>query len=164
VRRVAGVVLAVTLLAVIVTMVLRRVPAPETRRTSQAVLTDPVSSEIQKQSPPAPSESSGLPGAGLPFLSEDDYLRELERLNRTDKRRALELVEKGDAWYPVSGVRAEARKAMGITLLVDLGQMQEARVRTRRFIAEHPTSAYRPLVQGVTGIHPRPSGPNQEIR
>jgi len=32
-----------------------------------------------------------------------------------------------------------------------------ARARTRKFIAEYPTSRYLPLVQGVTGIHPRPS-------
>jgi hypothetical protein len=46
---------------------------------------------------------------------------------------------------------------MGITLLVDLGEMEEARARTRRFIELHPESRYRPLVQGVTGIHPRPT-------
>jgi len=94
-----------------------------------------------------------------PFASEDDYLRELARLNRTDKRQALELVRQGDGWYSASGARAEARQAMGVTLLVDLGEMAEARARARRFLAEHPESSYRPLVQGVTGIHPRPSGP-----
>ncbi len=62
------------------------------------------------------------------------------------------------------GPEAEARHAMGITLLVDLGQIEEARALTRRFIVEHPESVYRPLVQGVTGIHPRPSGPNQAVR
>jgi hypothetical protein len=96
---------------------------------------------------------------GLPYASEDDYLRDLEELNHTDKRRALELVEKGEVWYPNSGVRTEARQALGITLLVDLGNMEEARARTRSYIAEHPKSSYRPLVQGVTGIHPRPGAP-----
>ncbi len=95
-----------------------------------------------------------------PFANEDDYLRELARLKRTDQRRALELVRQGEVWYSASGVRAEARQAMGVTLLVDLGEMEEARARARNFLAEHPTSSYRPLVQGVTGIHPRPGGPD----
>ncbi len=99
-------------------------------------------------------------GAGPPFADEDEYLRELARLNRTDPRRARALVRQGERWYSASGVRAEAREAMGITLLVDLGEMEEARALARRFITEHPTSRYRPLVQGVTGIHPRPSRPD----
>jgi len=94
-----------------------------------------------------------------PFASEDDYLRELGRLNAVDKITALELVERGAEWYPGASVRQEAREAMGITLLVDLGRIDEARERTRRFIAEHPRSRYRPLVQGKTGVHPRPTGP-----
>lgn len=107
--------------------------------------------------PSVPSGPRRAEHSGSPYPNEDEYLRALEQLNATDKPRALELVQLGEHWYPNSGVRAEAREAMGITLLVDLGDMQEARVRTRRFIAEHPESPYRPLVQGVTGIHPRPS-------
>jgi hypothetical protein len=48
---------------------------------------------------------------------------------------------------------------MIITLLVDLGRMDEARARVDRFLEAYPNSRYRPLVQGKTGIHPRPSGP-----
>ena len=91
--------------------------------------------------------------------SEQAYLRELFRLNGVDKPRALAYARQGDAWYPSAGVGAEARKAMAITLLVDLGDMEAARRETRSFIATYPNSAYRPLVQGVTGIHPRPHGP-----
>jgi hypothetical protein len=94
-------------------------------------------------------------------LPEDDYLKQLSALNRTDKSAALLLVEKGEQWYPDKGRAAEARRAMRITLLVDLGRMPEARSFTREFIASYPESAYRPLVQGVTGIHPRPSGPKR---
>lgn len=104
-----------------------------------------------------PAAAPRVPPSRSPYPSEDDYLRAIEQLNATDKPRALELVQQGEQWYPNSGVRTEAREAMGITLLVDLGEMEEARVRTRRFIAQHPESPYRPLVQGVTGIHPRPS-------
>jgi len=98
-----------------------------------------------------------------PFADEDDYLRTLERLGHSDKSRALELVEKGEGWYPGAGEKAQARRALGITLLVDLGNMAEARARTERFIVEYPDSRYRPLVQGVTGIHPRPTGPSRDV-
>lgn len=91
--------------------------------------------------------------------SEQAYFHELSRLNAVDKPHALELARQGDTWYGTTGANAEARKAMAITLLVDLGNMEQARRETRAFIAAYPQSSYRPLVQGVTGIHPRPSGP-----
>lgn len=83
----------------------------------------------------------------------------LTELNHTDKPAALVLAEKGEQWYPPVGRLAEARRAMRITLLVDLDRMAEARALTREFIERHPESPYRRLVQGATGIHPRPSGP-----
>jgi hypothetical protein len=90
---------------------------------------------------------------------EDDTLRELEALSVTDKQAALTLAEKGDEWYSAVGKKAEARRAMRITLLVDLNRMPEARRLTRDFIQRYPDSPYRRLVQGVTGVHPRPGGP-----
>jgi hypothetical protein len=51
---------------------------------------------------------------------------------------------------------------MIITLLVDLGRMDEARERALAFIKAYPKSSYRPLIQGKTGIHPRPYGPDGE--
>lgn len=165
-RRVAGAVLTAALVVGLGAFMLRRVNAPGTNPGTRVTS----GGAPQRRAHPVAAGVAGEPGQAplvrveptehrSPFATEDDYLRELAQLNRTDKRRALSLVEKGEAWYQASGVRAEARRAMGITLLVDLGDMDEARVRTRRFIAEHPDSAYRPLVQGVTGIHPRPSGP-----
>jgi len=74
----------------------------------------------------------------------------------TDKPRALELALEGDARLPASGTLAEARRALIVTLLVDLDRMPEARDRARRFTSEYPASDYLPLVQGVTGVHPRP--------
>jgi hypothetical protein len=91
--------------------------------------------------------------------SESDFLRELSRLHRVDKAGALALAEQGDAWYPSTGPFAEARHAMTVTLLVDLGDMDAARRITRALIADNPRSPYLPLVEGVTGIHPRPHGP-----
>ncbi|HEY5961409.1 MAG TPA: hypothetical protein VIV60_32850, partial [Polyangiaceae bacterium] len=70
--------------------------------------------------------------------------------------RALELALAGDRWYSDRGRPAEARRAMIVSLLVDTGNMSEARVWTRRFIEQYPESSYRPMVQGKTGIHPRP--------
>ncbi|HEX2733163.1 MAG TPA: hypothetical protein VHM70_16245 [Polyangiaceae bacterium] len=113
---------------------------------------------------PSPPSSIGSAGPSTPLLErgplpEGEYLRELEALSLTDKQAALLLVEQGEQWYPSQGRAAEARRAMRVTLLVDLGRMPEARRFTREFIEQYPTSSYRPLVQGVTGIHPRPSGP-----
>jgi hypothetical protein len=102
--------------------------------------------------------ATGMRGGSKPE-SERAYFSELARLNAVDKPRALAFARQGDGWYPSTGENAEARKAMAITLLVDLGSMEEARRETRAFIAAYPRSSYRPLVQGVTGIHPRPSGP-----
>jgi len=154
------------LLGLVLAFMLGREPAKQaTSQGSEVHSSAPVEARV-----PAPAEPDDEPTPTprtrpntderrSPFASEEQYLRTLDQLNRTDKRRALELVQKGDDWYSSSGVNAEAREAMRITLLVDLGEMDEARARTRRFIAEHPTSQYRPLVQGVTGIHPRPTGP-----
>jgi hypothetical protein len=91
--------------------------------------------------------------------SPEDFFHELERLQVTDKARALSLARQGEEWYPPTGELAEACKAMIVTLLVDTGGMTEARQLARRFIAAFPSSDYRPLVQGLTGVHPRPSGP-----
>lgn len=83
----------------------------------------------------------------------------LSELNHSDKQAALVLAEKGEQWYAPVGRLAEARRAMRITLLVDLARIAEARALTREFVERYPESPYRGLVQGVTGIHPRPSGP-----
>jgi Fe-S cluster biosynthesis and repair protein YggX len=88
-----------------------------------------------------------------------DFLEQLSELNHTDKQAALTLAEKGEQWYSDVGRYAEARRAMRVTLLVDLKRMDEARALTRDFIAQYPDSSYSRLVRGVTGIHPRPSGP-----
>ncbi len=92
--------------------------------------------------------------------NESDYLRELSRLHTVDKSRALAFARQGDIWYSSTGALAEARHAMVVTLLVDLGDMSSARQVTRALIAASPRSPYLPLVEGVTGIHPRPHGPS----
>jgi hypothetical protein len=106
--------------------------------------------------PPAPLETP--PEAGAP-LSEEEALREVAHFNVTDKPRALALALGADAAYPSTGVYAEARRAMIITLLVDLNRMEEARQRVYLFLDAYPGSRYVPLVEGKTGIHPRPQGP-----
>lgn len=114
---------------------------------------------------PMPSATVSLPVAsastapGRPS-NEDAYMHELMQLESTDKEAALALARKGDDWYPSTGRPAEARKAMIVTLLADLNRMDEARSFARAFMAAFPRSEYLPLVQGATGIHPRPHGPN----
>jgi hypothetical protein len=83
-------------------------------------------------------------------------LRELEPLAVSDKPRALELALAADTQLPVTGVLAEARRALIVTLLVDTARMNEARERARWFMRAYPDSRYLPLIQGVTGLHPRP--------
>jgi len=92
--------------------------------------------------------------------AEDDTLAELAHLNATDKPRALALALSADPTSPSGGPAAEARRAMIITLLVDLGKMDEARQRVYLYIGEYPDSPYLPLVEGKTGVHPRPFGPS----
>jgi hypothetical protein len=87
---------------------------------------------------------------------EQRLLHELEPLAVTDKARALALALEADQKLPHSGIFAEARRALIVTLLVDLQRMPEARQRARDFSRSFADSRYLPLVQGVTGVHPRP--------
>ncbi len=111
---------------------------------------------------PKPVESKGESRSVPEWVrptSPEEYWQELERLEREDKAVALSYALAGQEWYPDEGRPAEARHAKIVTLLVDTGKMEEARTRTRSFIEKYPSSPYRPLVQGVTGIHPRPGAP-----
>jgi hypothetical protein len=125
--------------------------AQDLRATSPTEPTQPLGAVSN-----APKKITSLQDSPLP---EREYLEQLRALNFTDKNAALVLAEKGEEWYSDTGRNAEARRAMRITLLVDLDRMSEARALTREFIAKYPQSPYRPLVQGATGIHPRPSAP-----
>jgi hypothetical protein len=127
----------------------RRVESPEVSAPvtstagAPAIAAQPLQSAAAPPTKAAPSEAEAL-------------LRRLEPLAVTDKAHALQLALEGDARLPASGVFAEARRALIVTLLVDLDRMDEARARARSFTAEYPASGYLPLVQGVTGVHPRP--------
>lgn len=92
-----------------------------------------------------------------PELDAEELLRRLEPMAVTDKPRALALALEADAQLSERGVLAEARRALIVTLLVDTQRMPEARDRAREFIRNYAQSRYLPLVQGVTGLHPRPS-------
>lgn len=128
----------------------------------------PTAARAPETSRPTKNSSVFLSGAAPTSKSSPDqtrvstaeqYLRQLDALSRSDKAAALKLAQKPAEGFPEHGVLAEAREALSITLLVDLGRMAEARDEVRRFIQSHPQSRYRPLVQGVTGIHPRPTRP-----
>ena len=113
---------------------------------------------------PAQPAANGTTGGATPrtttlvtAFNEEAVLRQLEPLSVTDKPRALGLALAADSALPPHGVFAEARRALIVTLMVDVQRMSEARARAREFIAQYPSSRYLPLVQGVTGIHPRPS-------
>ncbi len=137
-------------------------PPARTHRAEEASATSTAQEVVPSETQgPAPGEFA-QPDSPEEFKQPDspeEYWRELEDLQRTDKARALAYALQGDEWYPDTGKPAEARRAMIITLQVDLGQMSEARERTRDFIKLYPGSPYRPLIQGATGIHPRPGAP-----
>lgn len=122
---------------------------PVSARSEQASARD----EAAKGAPRVAAEQAEKPATA------QEYFRTLEALRRSAPEEALRWVERGEEWYGKAGPEAEARDAMQVTLLVDLGRMREARAVTDRFIVEYPDSQYRPLVQGMTGIHPRPGPP-----
>lgn len=139
-------------------------------RSSASSLTRPSRSETQGASAaPHLSPDPKTPGRAHAASIDQDltappptpelYWQRLEELERTDRDRALAYALSGEEWYPETGKPAEARRAKIVTLLVGLNRMPEARERTRRFLQLYPQSPYRHLVQGVTGIHPRPSAP-----
>jgi hypothetical protein len=110
-------------------------------------------------SPPLKTETlaAAVLQSPLPPPDAEQLLRELEPLSITDKPLALSRALAADARLSPEGVMAEARRALIVTLMVDTERMPEARERAREFIRRYPQSRYRPLVQGTTGIHPRPS-------
>lgn len=111
-------------------------------------------------SPPLKTETIAAAVVQSPVSSAPDaeqLLRELEPLSITDKPLALERALAADARLSSEGVMAEARRALIVTLMVDTERMPAARERAREFIRRYPESRYLPLVQGTTGIHPRPT-------
>jgi hypothetical protein len=128
--------------------------APRPTASLPSARVPPEASPIAQATAEAPrAEVAPLPSAAR---SDEELLRELEQLSVTDKPRALSLALAEDERLSPFGVMAEARRALIVTLMVDLGRMPDARARAREFMRSYPDSRYSPLVQGVTGIHPRP--------
>jgi hypothetical protein len=116
----------------------------------------PSNSEIPRAGRAAPITASVAAARNSTAPDPESLLHELEALAVNDKPRALAVALSADDHLPAAGVLAEARRAFIVTLLVDLQRMSEARERAREFTRSYPTSRYVPLVQGVTGVHPRP--------
>lgn len=131
----------------------REPAAAEASVTASTALLPPVSSLPSSTVAPRFVASRAV-AVGPP--EAEAVLRELDRLRQSDPKLALERALAADATLPERGAMAEARRALIVTLLVDSGRMADARQRTREFLESYPTSEYRPLVEGVTGIHPRP--------
>lgn len=139
--------------------------AQQAESTAPDVTSTPDVTTAPRDQVAASASSPSISSIGQPTAHSDtppperEFFEELNALHGTDKPAALVWAEQGERWYGDSGRFADARRAMRITLLADLQRMDEARSLARAFIAQYPQSSYRPLVQGVTGIHPRPSGP-----
>jgi hypothetical protein len=126
----------------------------ETAPSAVAVASPPA--EPRNEVAPSSSRSASVAVVPAAQLDAEAVLRRLEPLAVHDKPRALQLALEADSTLPTSGVLAEARRALIVTLLVDVDRMPEARARARQFRSEYPSSGYLPLVEGVTGVHPRP--------
>jgi len=127
-------------------------------RSSPSLAAAPSLAVPSESAAPVPISAS-VAAASASSVNEPDaeaLLRQLEPLAVTDKPRALQLALDADSKLPPDGVMAQARRALIVTLLVDENRMPEARARARAFTTEYPDSRYLPLVQGVTGVHPRP--------
>ena len=130
---------------------------PPTTSRARAAFAPAVQQPVSSGAAPTRAASFTTP-AHVPLVPEDEaVLRQLEPLAVTDKPRALELALAADRRLPESGVMAEARRALIVTLLVETQGMAEARRRAREFFRLYPTSRYVPLVRGVTGLHSRPT-------
>jgi hypothetical protein len=119
----------------------------------------PVASPPPVELVPPPTELAS-PSNHAPSVrpaDDSEHLRELQRLRSADPDLALARALDEDARRPDTGGVAEARRALIVTLLVDEGDLQAARERARDYTKRYPESRYLPLVQGLTGVHPRPS-------
>ncbi len=92
---------------------------------------------------------------------EPAYIERLRLLAVDEPDRAFALAEQGEASFP-NGEFSEERQAIGINMLVRLDRIGEARSRTRAFIRRYPKGRFTRQVRGLTGVHPRPAGPNRE--
>jgi hypothetical protein len=93
--------------------------------------------------------------------SELAYIERLRWLAVDEPDRALALAEQGEESFPY-GEFSEERQAIAINVLVRLDRIGEARSRTRAFIRRYPKGRFTRQVRGLTGVHPRPAGPNRE--
>ncbi len=157
--------LTATSVAIAVWLLWTSVNAEEQKSHERAPVAD-VAADSDPAQPPRHAQDTSLLAATAPrqptnIAQLNNSLRTLEQIAATDKQKALDYAQDTAELFPETGVQAEARSAKEITLLVELDRMSEARQLVHKFIKTHPDSRYRPLVQGVTGIHPRPTGPRQ---
>ena len=158
-RRAIGVAFAIAGLVLGYFCLLRRPTSPTSPTTATMPDVPPQAPLPATPSPPLETETlTAAVQVPLPAAPDaEQVLRELEPLSITDKPLALSRALAADARLSPAGVMAEARRALIVTLMVDTARMPEARERAREFMRRYPKSRYLPLVQGTTGIHPRPT-------
>jgi hypothetical protein len=110
----------------------------------------PLPSEPAPAAPKPTAPTDPLNDPAKP-ANEYEYLRELERLSAENKSKALELAFAGEQWYGDTGPAAEARRAMQVTLLADIGRGQDARKFATRFLSKYPKSKYAIRVRQAVG-------------
>jgi hypothetical protein len=111
-------------------------------------------------SPPGTAPSSPAPSApqDLP-ATEAAGMERLRQLARSDPQQALALAAELERRHPGSA-HAEERASLIIDALVNKGDIGQARTNAEEFLIKYPEGPFAEHVQTLTGVHPRPTGPD----
>lgn len=114
-----------------------RAPEPETPRPAANIPPPMPPSSTQGAPPGGPTEAA--PAAAE---TETSLLQRAQEALASRPAEALALTDAHRARFP-GGVLAQEREVIAVSALLSLGRGDEARARADRFIAGHPSSAYR---------------------
>jgi hypothetical protein len=120
------------------------------REPEAAVLVAPVKrralAPASRQPAATEAEPVVLPEPEVSGPSELALMKQAQALTGTNPTQALALCAEHQQRF-ARGVLAEEREAIAVEALLRLGQKTEAQARARRFLRDHPGSAYRARMQ-----------------
>ncbi|APR87423.1 putative Fe-S oxidoreductase [Minicystis rosea] len=114
----------------------------------------------ESAAPTAPSPSAGPSVAASPTAPREGFESESQLLQRahdalSNPAEALRITDEHLARFP-AGMLSQEREVLAVTALLALGRSGEARARAARFVALHPTSAYRGRIEVlIPDLNPR---------
>jgi hypothetical protein len=77
---------------------------------------------------------------------------------KSKPEQALVLIDAADRAHP-NGAFGEERAALKIDALVNAGRIGSARDFAEQYLRRYPSGQYGRHVESLTGVHPRPTGP-----